>query len=190
MNHLEAQSYIMPFIEGNLPENKQEDFVIHMKNCKKCHEELEIYYTLLVGMKQLDNKQSLSTDFNRDLEQELKSMSHKAKGRKRFRVSAFSAIMAVILVLGTLAYADVISKVYNFEQSTKAGNQGEYYFYNSLGEDFVFDNVDRIYTGVKIDDEKKISDFQRIRGFQDMENAYDQIMTMGEEMTYVEITTD
>ena len=85
---------------------------------------------------------------------------------------------------------DIISKVYNFEQSTKAGNQGEYYFYNSLGEDFVFDNVDRIYTGVKIDDEKKISDFQRIRGFQNMENAYDQIMTMGEEMTYVEITTD
>ena len=76
MNHLEAQSYIMPFIDGKIPVNKQNDFVIHMKNCKKCHEELEIYYTLMVGMRQLDNKQELSTDFNRDLELELSKLKN------------------------------------------------------------------------------------------------------------------
>ncbi len=68
MTHLEAQSYIMPFIEGKVPDNKQEDFVIHMKNCKKCHEELEIYYTLLVGMKQLDNRTDVNMDLTADLE--------------------------------------------------------------------------------------------------------------------------
>ena len=41
MEHLEAQSYIMPFIDGKVPDSKQSAFVIHMKNCKKCHEEME-----------------------------------------------------------------------------------------------------------------------------------------------------
>ena len=77
MNHLEAQSYIMPFIEGKLPENKNEDFFIHMNSCPKCREELEIYYTLIVGMKQIDNKQEVATDFSADLDRNLKKLEHK-----------------------------------------------------------------------------------------------------------------
>ena len=51
MNHLEAQSNIMPFINGQIPPDKQEEFVMHMNSCSKCHEELEVYYILLEGQK-------------------------------------------------------------------------------------------------------------------------------------------
>ena len=97
MTHLEAQSYIMPFIEHKVPHDKQEDFVLHMKSCKKCHEELEIYYTLLVGMRQLDNKEVLSTDFNKDLDRDLKALSHGVRNRKSFKVSAFFKSTALII---------------------------------------------------------------------------------------------
>ena len=90
MEHLEAQSYIMPFIDGKIPSDKQDGFVLHMKNCKKCHEELEIYYTLMVGMRQLDNNQDLSADFNKDLERELNRLSSRAKNKLRVKISAFS----------------------------------------------------------------------------------------------------
>ena len=74
MTHLEAQSNIMPFIEDKVPRDKQADFVIHMRSCKKCREELEIYYTLMVGMRQLDNNEALSTDFNKDLEKDTEKL--------------------------------------------------------------------------------------------------------------------
>ena len=63
MNHLEAQSYIIPFIEHRIPDSKQEDFVMHMQSCPKCHEELEVYFTLLVGMQQLDHNEKLCSNF-------------------------------------------------------------------------------------------------------------------------------
>ena len=49
----------MPFINGQIPPEKQEEFVMHMKNCPKCHEELEVYYILLNGMKHLDSNEKL-----------------------------------------------------------------------------------------------------------------------------------
>ena len=63
MTCLEAQSNIMAFIEKKLPDDVIPDFVKHMRYCKNCREELEIYYTLIVGMHQVDNNQELSQNF-------------------------------------------------------------------------------------------------------------------------------
>ena len=71
MTCLEAQSNIMAFIEKKLPDDVIPDFVKHMRYCKNCREELEIYYTLIVGMHQVDNNQELSQNFAKDLENEL-----------------------------------------------------------------------------------------------------------------------
>ena len=54
MNCLEAQSKIMAFIENKLPDDELREFIKHVRSCKNCYEELDIYYTLIVGMKQLD----------------------------------------------------------------------------------------------------------------------------------------
>ena len=190
MNHLEAQSYIMPFIEGKIPDNKQEDFVMHMKNCKKCHEELEIYYTLLVGMKQLDNRTKLSTDFNKDLENELKAMGHHVRKRKNVKVSAFSIIMAGAIIVISLLYAGVLNKIYSFEQYTKELNQGEYYFSFMLHDELIYDNHDRIYESDQLTKSDKVTDFDRIRGYNQMEKEYGNIINIGEGMMNVETTSD
>ena len=65
MTCLEAQSNIMAFIEKKLPDDVIPDFVKHMRYCKNCREELEIYYTLIVGMHQVDNNQELSQNLQR-----------------------------------------------------------------------------------------------------------------------------
>ena len=96
MDHLEAQSYIMPFIEGKIPEEKQVDFVLHMRNCPKCYDELETYYTLIVGMRQLSDNKKMSTDFKKNLDQDLTKLLSKAKGRKNIRFSAYSFILILI----------------------------------------------------------------------------------------------
>lgn len=50
----EAESLVMPFIHHELPETKLEDFLEHIETCENCREELEIYYTVDVGIRQLD----------------------------------------------------------------------------------------------------------------------------------------
>ena len=137
MNHLEAQSYIMPFIEGKLPENKNEDFFIHMNSCPKCREELEIYYTLIVGMKQIDNKQEVATDFSADLDRNLKKLEHKYRGRRRIRFSAFSIVMVSLIFFIAAFYGRALSSVYDFEQKKKLSSQGQYYFSRELSKELL-----------------------------------------------------
>ena len=190
MNHLEAQSYIMPFIDGKVPVNKQSDFVLHMKNCKKCHEELEIYYTLMVGMRQLDNKQSFSTDFKRDLETELTRMGHRVKTKKRLSVSAFSIVFTTIIVLGVFLYAGGLTEVYSYEQRTKLASQGENYFNKSLEDNLMLDYSDRVYKSDEIIKSAQITDFQRIDGYVRMENDLERIYEIGEGIKNVEASAD
>ena len=190
MTHLEAQSYIMPFIEGKVPDNKQEDFVIHMKNCKKCHEELEIYYTLLVGMKQLDNRTDVNMDLTADLEKELNRMSHRVRNRRGVKISAFTIVMSMFIVLGTIMYAGILNRVYTFEQSTKFIEQGPFYYKDYIGDIMYLDDKDNVEIDARIKIEKEVSDYKRIRGFIRLDNDYNSILKLGEDLGNNEATTD
>ena len=48
---------MMKFIDKTLPDDKVVDFARHIKHCPNCAEELEISYTLIIGMRQLDNNE-------------------------------------------------------------------------------------------------------------------------------------
>lgn len=51
----EAEKMVMPYINHQLDEKELEQFLKHVRSCPVCREELEIYYTVSVGLKQLDN---------------------------------------------------------------------------------------------------------------------------------------
>ena len=51
----EAEKMVMPFIDGNLDEQELEAFLNHIHSCSDCREELEIYYTVSLGLRQLDS---------------------------------------------------------------------------------------------------------------------------------------
>ncbi|SNU05540.1 hypothetical protein SAMN06297422_10436 [Lachnospiraceae bacterium] len=190
MNHLEAQSYIMPFIDGKVPANRRNDFVLHMRNCKRCHKELEIYYTLMVGMRQLDNNQVLSSDFDRDLENELNKLSHKAKTKKRVSLSVFSALLIAIIIMGFATYTSGLSRVYLYEQRTKMESQGDYYFKDNLEDYLCIEGYDRVYVSDEIADKNKVTAFDRIRGYQRMEKDVNRIIDFGEEIRDAKTTSD
>ncbi|MCR5228098.1 MAG: hypothetical protein K6E27_12930 [Eubacterium sp.] len=189
MTHLEAQSYIMPFIEQKVPKDKQEDFVLHMRTCEKCHEELEIYYTLLVGMKQLDNNEVLSSDFGKDLDSDLKALLSGVRHRKGFKISAFSIIVSAAILVYLFFYAGFLTEVYSYEQNTKASEQGQYFFYDTFHEKTVSEDIDRIATSNQIIEESTYTTYDRISGFNKMEADYDNTIRIGEELANVETTT-
>lgn len=49
----EAESLIMPYIRDELTDEELAEFLDHIGDCPECREELEIYFTVDVGIRQL-----------------------------------------------------------------------------------------------------------------------------------------
>ena len=92
MTCLEAQSKIIAYIENKLERNDKQEFLIHVKNCKECREELNIYYTMIEGMRQLDENEPLSKDFDADLERRMSQELNTNRKKKDAYASRKSAL--------------------------------------------------------------------------------------------------
>lgn len=63
----EAQSLIVPFIEDKLDDEHLEAFLNHIENCSECYDELEVYFIVFSGTRQLDNDYDDISDFKGEL---------------------------------------------------------------------------------------------------------------------------
>ena len=52
----EAESLVMPYIKNELTDEELFEFLEHIEHCPECREELEIYFTVDVGIRQLDSE--------------------------------------------------------------------------------------------------------------------------------------
>ena len=68
----EIQKLFIPFIDDKLSVSDLAAFLDHMDTCKECREEYDIYYTVIMGMRYLDERQYIS-EFKLDSEQKLHS---------------------------------------------------------------------------------------------------------------------
>lgn len=140
MTCLEAQSKIMAFIENKLPDDELKEFIKHVKNCDNCSVELEIYYTLIVGMKELDNEENLSTNFKKELDDKLDEEMTRMTAVKRIATSTIVLVLAAIITGLLWVYSGVLEKVYHYEQNSKQKSQTEYYYSDTFGEKLLFGN--------------------------------------------------
>ena len=52
----EAELLVIPYIRGELDDETLQEFLDHVDSCPECREELEIYFTVDVGIRQLDSE--------------------------------------------------------------------------------------------------------------------------------------
>ena len=52
----EAERLVMPYINGSITDEELKEFLKHIETCEDCREELEIYFTVDVGIRQLDQE--------------------------------------------------------------------------------------------------------------------------------------
>lgn len=125
MNCIDAQRLIVPFINNELKVNQLEEFVHHVYSCPNCMEELEVYYVLLAGMKQLDEDKELSTNFKKDLMNLLKLSQDRIIHEKFLHIKKRIVLIIMISVvaiissfrIGEFVVEDVLSvKKSNFLQ--------------------------------------------------------------------------
>lgn len=98
----EAQALVIPYINQELTIDELEPFMEHIKTCKECREELEIYYIAMVGVRQLDTEGDIS-NIKEDLEKTIASSNFKVWGRKNLLIAKYAvatlAFWSTLLIL-------------------------------------------------------------------------------------------
>ena len=179
MNCLEAQSKIMAFIENKLPDDELREFIKHVRSCKNCYEELEIYYTLIVGMKQLDEEDNISTDFENALDKKLEEEMNRLTTVKRIANSTILVVIAAVVAGLIWLYSGALDKVYNYEQNSKLNEQTQYYYADFFSSRLLWDekydagDIEKYYESQNIDSDSAELFFEKIQRYNENHKGMD-----------------
>ena len=110
MDCREAQALIVPFIEVKLHDEQNEKFIEHIENCTDCYDELEVYYIVMVGVKQLDEEDHMLVDFGGDLKKYI-AFKKEALAKKHSRSARLKfggvAVFLLLLCIGGFVYYNI-----------------------------------------------------------------------------------
>ena len=144
MTCLEAQSKIIAYIDYNLDKDQKTEFLKHIQCCEDCKEELNIYFTMIEGVRQLDSNMSLSKDFNEELNGRIEYELKQNKKKRNFLHSSVFVAVAGVLSFMIIAYVNFLNLLHEDEQAKLKAAQGEYYYSQTFG-DILFEPEEQEY---------------------------------------------
>ena len=103
MTCTEAEKMVVPYIEDKLSLSELEEFMEHIETCENCREELEIYYMVDGGLKNLDEDNG-TYDIAGDLKRKLTESRRVLKSLLMFRITRYAVrtLMAMSLIVTVL----------------------------------------------------------------------------------------
>lgn len=122
----EAQSLVMDYLNRDLGGKKLDSFLKHVRTCRECHEELEIYYMIHVAMQKLDSEEQVSYDVKHMLEEDLRD-AEKAVRRWKIRQSYRYGI---ILLAECVLCLVVLTQIQSFELGGMEGTSLYRFFFS------------------------------------------------------------
>lgn len=99
MNCKDTQKMIMPFVNKDIDNGEMAQFLDHIKTCPICMEELEVYYTLITSMRQLDDEEELSDNYKRDLLDLLERSEEKIRNKNRLYISKKVVLLSIVIII-------------------------------------------------------------------------------------------
>lgn len=99
----EAERMVMPYINRELTLEEQEEFLDHVAQCEDCSDELEIYYTIQVGLEQLEKAPHSTYDIHKLMEEDIHSSRQKI-----YRSKVFGGIRLLISIVATVCIITAI----------------------------------------------------------------------------------
>ncbi len=86
----------MPYIHHEIEEEKMEEFLEHVEQCEDCREELEIYYTVEAGIRQLDED---TDDYNikGDMENDQQASRQLIYTRRLLSIARYASDTLIVL---------------------------------------------------------------------------------------------
>ena len=100
VNCQEAQRMITRYIRKELTRSETDEFLAHVMSCRDCYEELEVYYTIDVGLKELDGVEAPARSLRETIDLAMKESRTELKiNRTRFRLFYISSTILFWVVL-------------------------------------------------------------------------------------------
>lgn len=134
MTCFQTQSLITKYMNDELDLDTLELFIEHINHCSDCREELEVYYMLLTGMRQLDEDRVLSSDFHVGFINKLKR-SEDRLFQKKFSVikKRIYLCCAVVVIALLLNYSEIYltSTPKNREELKESSFELRFYYYKN-----------------------------------------------------------
>ena len=162
MTCLEAQSKIIAYIDYKLDKDQKTEFLKHIQCCEDCKEELNIYYTMLEGMRQLDSNMSLSKDFNEELNHRIEHELKQNRKKKNFLHSSVFLAITIVMTFLIVAYVNFLTLLHEDEQAKLKLAQGEYYYLEAFQE-YMFEPYEEEYILNVDEEEQEKSFYERVR---------------------------
>ncbi|MEG1991802.1 MAG: zf-HC2 domain-containing protein [Acetivibrio sp.] len=98
MTCIETQKKMTQFINEELNKGDLEDFLVHIRSCESCREDLEVYYTVFAGIKLLDEDRNKGTNDQVNFERKLKH-AEEIVHREKMKVLYKKIIIVVIIII-------------------------------------------------------------------------------------------
>ncbi|MGN0496732.1 MAG: anti-sigma factor family protein [Lachnospiraceae bacterium] len=167
MTCLEAQSKIIAYIEHKLDRNNKQEFLNHVRNCSDCKEELNIYYTMIEGMRQLDENEPLSKDFSADLDRKIEQEINANRKKKDVIRGSFVILFIGVFTFIIAGYVNFLNFVENQEQEKLKEAQGTYYYSDTFDE-IIFDPFEeRVTLDINVESkEPEPTFYEKIRQYE------------------------
>lgn len=164
MTCLEAQSKIIAYIDYNLDKEQKKEFLGHIQCCENCREELDIYYTMIEGMRQLDNNQSLSEDFSMELSNRMEHEMRQNRKKKSLLHSSVVVLFLSVFAVAIVGYVNFLDMLHQDEQAKLKEAQGEYY-YSRTFKQLMFEPEEIEYTVNVESTEKELTFYEKVRQY-------------------------
>lgn len=97
MDCKETQRYMRQFLENELDADTAREFILHVRSCKECMDELTIEYLISGGMQELENTDDI--DVQMELEKRLVSVNQVKAHRSQLKAGLFVFAMMMACVL-------------------------------------------------------------------------------------------
>ncbi len=101
MNCQEAERLVTSYIHGELDEETLEEFLEHIGICENCQEELEIYFTVDSGIRQLDSDAD-NYNIKGELDELLAQSRQHVRRRRMFQAVRYSVDTLMVMSLGVM----------------------------------------------------------------------------------------
>lgn len=103
MDCKEVERWIPFYLGGELDERKTKEFLVHMKSCESCYEEMEITYMASTGLERLESGSSI--DINKEMHRILQHSEKKLRKRQIItRAGRLINPVAMVVVVITLLF--------------------------------------------------------------------------------------
>ena len=124
MDCKETLSLVMDYLNRELGGEILDDFLHHIRGCRECYEELEIYYIIHFAMQRLDSEELVSYDIKGMLEEDLREAERTVRKWKLKRSWRYGFILIAELLLCFIIFTQI--------QNLKFGGIEETWLYDFL----------------------------------------------------------